>query len=52
MTMKRNLKMNFDAELIAPRRNQMINAGLWLDKTIIDSLQRAYEQCPNKTDVC
>lgn len=49
MTMKRNLKMNFDAELIAPRRNQMINAGLWLDKTIIDSLQTAYEQCPNKT---
>jgi cyclohexanecarboxylate-CoA ligase len=41
--------MDFDAVLIAPRKEKMLKEGYWLNKTIIDSLQSALQQNPNKT---
>ena len=41
--------MDFDAVLIAPRKEKMLKEGYWLNKTIIGSLQTALQQNPDKT---
>ena len=41
--------MDFDAVLIAPRKEKMLKEGYWLNKTIIGSLQTALQQNPEKT---
>ena len=41
--------MDFDAVLIAPRKEKMLKEGYWLNKTIIASLQTALQQNPDKT---
>lgn len=41
--------MDFDAVLIAPRKEKMLKEGYWLNKTIIGSLQTAFQQNPDKT---
>lgn len=33
--------MDFDAVLLPPRREKMLQEGYWLNKTILDSLNEA-----------
>ena len=40
--------MDFDAVLIPPRRDKMIQNGYWHNKTILDSLDAAVQQYPDK----
>lgn len=40
--------MDFDAVLIAPKREKMLKDGLWLNKTIIGALRKAYVRNPEK----
>ena len=40
--------MDFDAVLLPPRREKMIQAGYWLNKTILQSLNEAVHQQPDK----
>lgn len=40
--------MQFDAVLLAPRRQQMLAQGQWRDTTINDALDHAIEHSPNK----
>lgn len=40
--------MNLNNEAFILRRNQMIKNGYWFDKSIIESLNQAYEKYPNK----
>lgn len=40
--------MDFDAVLLPPRREKMIQAGCWLNKTILQSLNEAVHQHPDK----
>lgn len=41
--------MDFDAVLLPQRRKKMIEQGYWLDKTILQSLNDAVHQYPDKT---
>ena len=41
--------MEFDAVLIASRKEKMLKDGYWLNKTIIDSLRQAIDKNPDKT---
>ncbi|NUF31136.1 cyclohexanecarboxylate-CoA ligase [Acinetobacter oleivorans] len=41
--------MDFDAVLLPQRRARMIQQGYWLDKTILQSLNDAVHQYPDKT---
>lgn len=41
--------MDFDAVLIAPRREKMVNDGFWLNKTIIQSLRDAVQAHGDQT---
>ena len=41
--------MEFDAVLLAPRRADMIQRGLWHDRTINDDLDACVATCPDKT---
>jgi len=40
--------MEFDAVLIAPRRDACVSAGLWPDRTINDDLDRCLRECPDQ----
>ena len=40
--------MDFDAVLLPPRREKMIQEGYWLNKTILQSLNEAVHQYPDK----
>ena len=40
--------MDFDAVLLPPRREKMLQEGYWLNKTILDSLNEAVYQYPDK----
>ncbi|MEJ8813149.1 cyclohexanecarboxylate-CoA ligase [Variovorax ureilyticus] len=40
--------MEFDAVLIAPRRERMVAQGLWHDRTINDDLDDCVAACPDK----
>ena len=40
--------MDFDAVLLPPRREKMIQAGYWINKTILQSLNEAVHQYPDK----
>lgn len=40
--------MEFDAVLISPRREKMLEAGFWFNKTVIGSLKSALQQNPEK----
>ncbi|NLN58240.1 MAG: AMP-binding protein, partial [Gammaproteobacteria bacterium] len=40
--------MDFDAVLLPPRREKMIQEGYWLNKTILQSLNEAVHQHPDK----
>ncbi len=40
--------MDFDAVLLAPRREQMLQQGYWVNKTILQSLNEAVHQHPDK----
>lgn len=40
--------MDFDAVLLPPRRGKMLQEGYWLNKTILDSLNEAVYQYPDK----
>jgi cyclohexanecarboxylate-CoA ligase len=40
--------MEFDAVLLAPRRQAAVAAGLWVDRTINDDLARCLQNCPDK----
>ncbi|NHC02708.1 cyclohexanecarboxylate-CoA ligase [Acinetobacter sp. 187] len=40
--------MEFDAVLIAPRREKMLKDGFWLNKTVIGSLRSAVQHNPDK----
>lgn len=40
--------MEFDAVLLAPRRDRMVAQGLWHDRTINDDLDACVETCPDK----
>jgi len=40
--------MDFDAVLIAPRRDAMRTQGHWRDRTINDALDAAVQRCPDK----
>ena len=40
--------MDFDAILLPPRREQMLDQGYWLNKTILQSLNEAVHQYPDK----
>lgn len=41
--------MEFDAVLIASRKEKMLKEGYWLNKTIIDSLRQTIDKNPDKT---
>jgi len=43
--------MEFDAVLIAPRREEMRARGLWPDRTINDALDACVLHCPDRTAV-
>lgn len=40
--------MDFDAVLLPPRREEMLQQGYWLNKTILQSLNEAVQQYPDK----
>ncbi len=40
--------MDFDAVLLPPRREKMLQQGYWLNKTILQSLNEAVHQYPDK----
>ena len=40
--------MDFDAILIPPRRNAMIERGFWRDRTVNDDLDACVASCPDK----
>ncbi|WP_104504038.1 cyclohexanecarboxylate-CoA ligase [Acinetobacter indicus] len=40
--------MDFDAVLLPPRREKMVQQGYWLNKTILQSLDEAVQQEPDK----
>lgn len=40
--------MDFDAVLLVPRREKMLQNGYWLNKTILQSLNEAVHQYPDK----
>lgn len=41
--------MEFDAVLISPRKEKMLNEGFWFNKTVIGSLKSALAKNPDKT---
>jgi len=41
-------KMDFDAVLLSPRREKMLQQGYWLNKTILHSLNEAVYQYPDQ----
>src|SRR5690606_38803193 len=45
----RSNRMEFDAVLIASRKEKMLKEGYWLNKTIIDSLRQTIDKNPDKT---
>ena len=40
--------MEFDAVLLAPRREACVSAGLWPDRTLNDDLDRCLQECPDQ----